>query len=559
MHREKIQHLIVKFSDQVAVGLESKTLNVTINHADSKQQVSALCSVLERIPDVKIRRTFHAVPSERINALVKIAVARNARSRRSDPCEADKASDRAAVAERGARPVAAPRPYQPPKFDNYVSLHFPADNADAAAVLRQLKRVAHVDFAYVRLADRDASATPIKHPDDTVPVDPMWSRQSYLRAAPEGIGAEQAWSIKGGDGANQSFVDIERGWDLEHEDLLDASGTARVQFIGASGTGTSTPFLNVAESRPHGTAVLGIVCASNNNRGMIGIVPNCEAAVLSYWNLAVGDPALGSADTANALLAAIADQLSNQIDAVVKDEASADGQTLSSSVTVLVEAQAQLADQPMFYFPVEVYPETFHAIELATQAGVTIIEPAGNGRLVEFRGRPYAVNLDDYVNEMPDSNGFGSPKRLALNRDLANNAAFRDSGAIMVGAAEPVPGKNPTQWKRRAFSNYGSRVDCFAAGRDVATLGSWKQVPNGTSPNNQYCTDFTGTSSAAAIIAGAAVSLQGIYQAKNNAPPMSPQALRAALSDAARGTRTANHPASKIGVMPNLLDIAKAL
>ena len=64
---------------------------------------------------------------------------------------------------------------------------------------------------------------------------------------------------------------------------------------------------------------------------------------------------------------------------------------------------------------------------------------------------------------------------------------------------------------------------------------------------------------AAAIIAGAAVSLQGIYQAKNNAPPMSPQALRAALSDAARGTRTANHPASKIGVMPNLLDIAKAL
>ena len=559
MQRENVQHLIVKFSDKVDVRLESKTLNVTLNHADATGQLSAICSVLKRIPDVQVRRTFNAVDSEKINALVKIAVARNARSRRSDDCATDKGFDRAAAAQRGVRPIITPRKYQPPKFDNYVSLHFPADKAGAETVLRQLKRVAHVDYAYVRVADKDAATTLVKHPDDTVPIDPMWLRQSYLRAAPDGIGAEQAWSIKGGDGANQSFVDIERGWDLEHEDLLDTNGAARVTFIDASSAGAAPPFVNVPDSRPHGTAVLGIVCASNNNRGMIGIAPNCDARVLSYWNTAVGDPVLGSADTANALLAAIADQLASQIDAVVKDETSADGQSLTSSVTVLVEAQAQLADQPMFYFPVEVYPETFHAIELATQAGVSIVEPAGNGRLVEYRGRPYAVNLDDYVNELPGSNGFGAPKRLVLNRDLANNAAFRDSGAIMVGAAEPVFGNDTVQWKRRAFSNYGSRIDCYAAGRDVATLGSWKQTPIGTSPNNQYCADFTGTSSAAAIIAGAAVALQGMYQAKNNAPPMSPLALRAALSDVTRGTRTRDHPASKIGVMPNLVAIANAL
>ncbi|PHE49670.1 hypothetical protein COF52_30920, partial [Bacillus pseudomycoides] len=51
--------------------------------------------------------------------------------------------------------------------------------------------------------------------------DPRFLNQGYLKEAPYGINASYAWSIKGGDGKGTTFVDMEYGWLLDHEDLVN--------------------------------------------------------------------------------------------------------------------------------------------------------------------------------------------------------------------------------------------------------------------------------------------------------------------------------------------------
>ena len=67
--------------------------------------------------------------------------------------------------------------------------------------------------------------------------------------------------------------------------------------------------------------------------------------------------------------------------------------------------------------------------------GIIVVETEGNR----------SNDLDTYK----DSNG-----KLILNR---NSNDLRDSAAIMVGAAG-----SSTPHSRSSFSNYGSRIDCYA-------------------------------------------------------------------------------------------------
>jgi len=63
------------------------------------------------------------------------------------------------------------------------------------------------------------------------------------------------------------------------------------------------------------------------------------------------------------------------------------------------------------------------------------------------------------------------------------------------------------RWLR---SNYGSRVDCYAWGEGVFTTTS---DTNGQAPaTNLYRDDFGNTSAATAIIAGVALSVQGMAE-----------------------------------------------
>jgi len=166
---------------------------------------------------------------------------------------------------------------------------------------------------------------------------------------------------------------------------------------------------------------------------------------------------------------------------------------------------------------------TFDLIELATKKGIIVIEPAGNG---DTSGDPVGNNLDDFKN---------ARENKVLDR-TPGNAEFKDSGAIMVAAASDRNGHS-----KMKSTNFGNRIDCFAWGENVFTTNNPAELPG------PYLPDFNGTSSASAIIAGAAIVVQSIVEASGK-PRLSPAQMRDILSQ--NGTS-----GNRIGVMPNLKKI----
>jgi hypothetical protein len=133
-----------------------------------------------------------------------------------------------------------------------------------------------------------------------------------------------------------------------------------------------------------------------------------------------------------------------------------------------------------------------------------------------------------------------------------NHPDFMDSGAILVSAAtSAVP------HQRMAYSNYGSRIDCFAWGENVLTAGNFPG-PSHLFADSYTC-KFGGTSSAAAIVAGAATAIQNIAEENFNYR-LSPKQMRQLLNSDELGTCSANGRAiDKIGVMPDLKKIIRHL
>jgi hypothetical protein len=119
-----------------------------------------------------------------------------------------------------------------------------------------------------------------------------------------------------------------------------------------------------------------------------------------------------------------------------------------------------------------------------------------------------------------------------------------DSGAIIVGACNvDAAGAHPLVNELGGNSNFGERVDCFAWGARVETCGG---TP--LSPTASYTNIFGGTSSAAAIVAGAATLVQGMHLKRptGSRPPLRACQIRELLST----TGTASNKA--IGRMPDL-------
>jgi len=104
---------------------------------------------------------------------------------------------------------------------------------------------------------------------------------------------------------------------------------------------------------------------------------------------------------------------------------------------------------------------------------------------------------------------------------------------------------------RASTSNHGNRIDCYAWGDQIATTNT-----NATGTDDAaYRGDFSGTSGASAIVAGAALVVQGLAQAqlgyRYNAKD-----LRQILKT--NGTPSNNPATDGIGVMPNLRAIIAA-
>ena len=246
----------------------------------------------------------------------------------------------------------------------------------------------------------------------------------------------------------------------------------------------------------HGTAVMGQVAGVDNALGIIGITPSVSSAnATSHFD------GVSNLHVADAIIGAIP--------------------SLNPGDVLLLEVQR--APGP---HPTEIDDADFDAIRLATALGIIVIEAAGNGD----------QDLDTW-----------NPGGLfILDR---SRPEFRDSRAIMVGASvSAVP------HERISFSNYGSRIDCYGWGEDIVTAGYGDLDDGGGDDNRTYTSDFGGTSGASPMVTGAAILLQGMYEA-NTGGRLSPAQMRELLSNPATGTPQGGTVAGNIGVMPDLRGI----
>ncbi len=303
--------------------------------------------------------------------------------------------------------------------------------------------------------------------------EPDFLEQTYLQAAPAGIGASWVWDTWGlGEGIN--LVDLEQNWDLGHPEFA-----GKPQLAPHSLQNHAVP-----NALPHGTAVLGILCAGINGQGGVGIVPGLDSVwALSHYRKDTVTDERRNGQVAEAILS-LRDLLdSNKI--------------LPGDVLLL---EVERSDGR----PTEVLLDNLDAIRLAVSWDLIVIEAAGNA-----------------------------------GKDLAT-FPLGESGAIVVGASRPKG--EPALHSRYPLSNYGERIDCFAQGDGVVTIGY-------DAVGGQR---FKGTSAAAAIIAGAAALLQSAHRLAFGTP-LTPDDMRAWLKDSQTGTRQdAANAATPIGVMPDL-------
>jgi len=410
-------------------------------------------------------------------------------------------------------------------FLTYFALFCPL-GIDPRAVVKALRApmwVKEVELAYVEGRYSLPAARP-----GTTSESMNLTNQMYLGPAPHGIDAQYAWTFPGGDGGGSAvglrFLDIEQGWKLDHRDLPTG-----IQRIYGSNQGPTN----------HGTAVLGIVLGVPNGEDCVGITPNVATTKVASW-VPAGSSLGFDQDLVNAIGAAI------------------DPAVLGFGDVLLLEVQktAYLGynggpgrytgwNNNGYIVPVEVEPLVFQQIRNATARNIVVVEAAGNGGL----------DLDAYTHD----DWFYATGQLVqqLNRaSYPSQNAYDpfDSRAILVGAATSVVPHAPMTMGTppQKLHNYGSRIDCYAWGEAIYTTGV--NIDDGIDADDIVI--FNDTSGAAAIIAGAALAIQGIAQfnGKGDLPSgrFSPFALRDILRNQSTGTPSPTPSTDKIRAMPNL-------
>jgi subtilisin family serine protease len=397
----------------------------------------------------------------------------------------------------------------------YYMVEAPA--AELENLAAELNQLEEVEGAYVKpgcmppfYIEEDIS---LKTPEIQAPITQnLTANQGYLNAAPQGIDARYAWTLPGGRGAGVRIIDIEGGWNFQHEDL-------RVNVGGIlAGTNSTDPVW-----RNHGTAVLSEMGGDVNTFGVTGICPQANLRAVSIFG----------PGTANAIRIA--------------------ADNLSPGDIMLIELHRGGPRYPggntqFGFIAIEWWPDDYEALRYATSKGIIVIEAAGNG----------SQNLDDAIYNTPRP-GFPSTWRNPFRR--ANGV---DSGCILVGAGAPPPGTNGGNWgvdrSRLNFSNYGSCIDAQGWGNGVTAAG-YGNI-SGSNPSNQnewYTHFFSGTSSASPIVVGAVACLQGIQRAAKRTL-LTPRRVRELLRTTGSPQQAGANPVSqRIGNRPNLRALVAAV
>lgn len=388
--------------------------------------------------------------------------------------------------------------------------------------------------------DQDIGLTHISVNSDVPDYTP---RQHYLES-PEprggyafgGINAVAAWECKGGKGYHGKYgnffekrkniriisSEVSR-WPTDH---INLPSEVFLETWPGKEEGTASPPFGSHDSGSAGI-MFGkhLKDADGNNMGIRGIAPEAEAGYAQFEY--TFDSLLDVVKPGDVLQVGI--HLKWEKDPNDPDHWLADlycgGRGTGGADTVC-------------YFPVEFYSPTDQAIHYLIEKGVHVIIAAGNGN----------INLDDDF-FLEDKN---DPNSGLFNRQ------YHDTGAIYAGAMDPSTGT------RAGYSNYGSRIDLFSWGYDVATTGYDPNVPNA------YNLYFNGTSSTNPIAAGAVAALQSIARAHGKGdispdPKNNSITLRQILVETGEplpnltDPKEPDAPVKSIGVQPNLEDAIRKL
>ncbi|HLO97590.1 MAG TPA: S8 family serine peptidase [Fimbriimonas sp.] len=300
-------------------------------------------------------------------------------------------------------------------------------------------------------------------------------------------------------GSSLGGIDAEFAWskgisgqgirvtDVEGDWNLSHEDLPTISRIGSGSFGDHNGWWN------HGTAVLGVMGSQNNGRGTLGIAPRAVYSTSSIFD---------AASNGAAILAA--------------------ANRLGPGDIIVLEVQID-------YRAPEWWEDYFLPIQLATRNGILVVEAAGNGN----------TDLDDTrFDTGGGSSGWINPYR----RDPSY-----DSGSIVVGAGAPPSGNFGADRSRLDFSNYGSMVDAQGWGREVFTLG-YGDAHGGTD-DTLYTSEFSGTSSATPIVAGALVLVQSFLKSRG-VQPMNYTEARNLLRST--GKAQVGDTSERIGTRPDL-------
>jgi hypothetical protein len=289
--QDEYRRIAVKFQDDIELPYGEEEEDDLTRYV--RELIDRWEELVEIFPDIIFKRLYTSLTTDQIRELVQQAEER-------DP------------------------DYEAPEFLNFLAVEVPP-GIDPYKLVELLSLCEVVEYVYV-----ESRQVP-------PPTSNFSSLQGYLKPAEEGIDLNyvRGSNITGHDGDGIQFVDIEKGWNVNHEDLVDNGGTVVIDLVSG---------VNKMEFA-HGTQVLGVISAQLNGFGVNGIAPTARAKLVSIWRTP-------------------ADVLPNRADAIMY--ASHDS-VLEFGDVLLLEIQV-CKDQVLL--PVEVETAIFENIRLATALGI---------------------------------------------------------------------------------------------------------------------------------------------------------------------------------------------